>query len=53
VFRTLQAVFADAQGQGLAEYAVILGFVSAASVVVLAVFGGNIKTALTGVSNDI
>ncbi|MBV9439294.1 MAG: Flp family type IVb pilin [Candidatus Eremiobacteraeota bacterium] len=53
MLRNIKAVLADDRGQGLAEYGIILGLIAAACIAILVTLGGNIKTVLTNVSNDV
>ncbi|MBV9439298.1 MAG: Flp family type IVb pilin [Candidatus Eremiobacteraeota bacterium] len=53
MFRTVKAVLSDEQGQGLAEYGIILGLIAAACVAILVTMGGNIQTVLTNVANAV
>jgi len=47
------AVHRDEQGQGLAEYALILTFIAVVLVVALAFFGGQLNTMLSNVGTSI
>lgn len=47
------AVHGDEQGQGLAEYALILTFIAVVLVVALAFFGGQLNTMLSNVGTSI
>ena len=53
MFRTVKAVLADEQGQGLAEYGIILGLIAAACIAILVTLGGNIQSVLSALSNAI
>ena len=43
----------DEEGQGLAEYALILSLISIVSIVLLVFLGGSVKTLLSTVGNSV
>ena len=43
----------DQEGQGLAEYALILSLISIVSIVLLVFLGGSVKTLLSTVGNSV
>ena len=53
ITRLSSAGRSDEQGQGLAEYALILTFIAVVLVVALAFFGGQINTMLSNVGTSI
>ncbi len=48
-----QKLSSDERGQGMVEYGLILALVAAASVLVLATMGGDLKTKFTSISTCI
>jgi pilus assembly protein Flp/PilA len=53
MIQTIKAVLSDQQGQGLAEYALILFLVSIAAVTILGTLGGHISTIFSNVNSDL
>jgi pilus assembly protein Flp/PilA len=53
MFKTLKNVLSDNQGQGLAEYGLILALVSIAAYTTLNTLGGTISTVFTNVNADL
>jgi pilus assembly protein Flp/PilA len=53
MFKCLKAILADDQGQGLAEYGLILALVSVAAYATLNTLGGTISTVFTNVNADL
>lgn len=49
----MDAVLNDEEGQGLAEYALILVFVAILAIVALKLLGGNISSTLNSVANSL
>jgi pilus assembly protein Flp/PilA len=49
----LTRVFHDEEGQGLAEYALILALIAVAAIVALNFLGSDVKTALSNVGNSL
>jgi pilus assembly protein Flp/PilA len=53
MFNAIKATLSDDQGQGLAEYGLILGLVSVAAFAGLALLGTNIQTVMNSVATKI
>jgi pilus assembly protein Flp/PilA len=53
MIQTIKAVLSDQQGQGLAEYALILALVSIISIAVLTSLGGSISSVFSKVNADL
>jgi pilus assembly protein Flp/PilA len=51
--RRARARFASDDGQGLAEYALILALIAIIAIVALVFLGGTISTIISGVGNSI
>jgi pilus assembly protein Flp/PilA len=49
----LTRVFTDEEGQGLAEYALILALIAVAAIVALNFLGSDVQTALSNVGNSL
>lgn len=50
---TVHAILADEQGQGLAEYGLILGLIAVACIAAVTFLSGNIKGVLNSVGSQI
>lgn len=46
--KNLKAIFADENGQGMVEYGLILGLISIAAIVAIALLGPKIEALFTG-----
>jgi pilus assembly protein Flp/PilA len=53
MIQTIKAVLSDQQGQGLAEYALILSLVSVAAIVILGSLGTSISSVFNKVNTDL
>ncbi len=49
----LSALHRDEEGQGLAEYALILALIAIIAIIALIFLGGNVKTILSNVGNSV
>jgi pilus assembly protein Flp/PilA len=53
MIQTIKAVLNDQQGQGLAEYALILALVSVISIAILTTLGKSISSVFSEVNTDL
>lgn len=53
MFKQINAVLNDDQGQGLVEYGLILGLVSVVCIVALQTLGTNVNAILSKVASDV
>jgi pilus assembly protein Flp/PilA len=53
MIQTIKAVLSDQQGQGLAEYALILFLVSVVSITILTTLGKTISSVFSTVNTDL
>ena len=51
--KTLETILRDDAGQGLVEYALIIGLVSIIALAALSLLGGNSNNSLSNAANDL